>query len=82
MPTASSNVNVACSEYFTDGSVFDQNLEGTSFNINQVIPGWTEKIPYFNEGGSGIRLVSSRLADGNSGRGSIPGEAVLIFEIE
>ena len=81
-PTANSDVTVAYRGYFTDGAVFDQSgTEGISFNLTQVISGWTEGITYFNEGGSGILLIPSRLAYGNSGRGSIPGGAVLIFDI-
>ncbi|TLP80279.1 FKBP-type peptidyl-prolyl cis-trans isomerase [Maribacter sp. ACAM166] len=81
-PTASSNVTVAYKGYFADGSVFDQsNEDGISFNLNQVIAGWTEGITYFNEGGSGVLLIPSRLAYGNAGRSGIPGGAVLIFDI-
>lgn len=82
-PTTSSNVTVAYKGYFTDGSVFDQSsAEGISFNLNQVIAGWTEGLTYFNEGGSGVLLIPSRLAYGNAGRSGIPGGAVLIFDIE
>lgn len=81
-PTTSSNVTVAYKGYFTNGSVFDEsNSDGISFNLNQVILGWTEGITYFGESGSGVLLIPSRLAYGNSGRGSIPGGAVLIFDI-
>ena len=82
-PSASSNVTVAYKGYFTNGSVFDEsNSEGISFNLNQVIAGWTEGITYFNEGGNGVLLIPSRLAYGNSGRPGIPSGAVLIFDIE
>ena len=82
-PSASSNVTVAYKGYFTNGSVFDEsNSEGISFNLNQVIAGWTEGITYFNEGGNGVLLIPSRLAYGNAGRPGIPGGAVLIFDIE
>lgn len=81
-PLTSSSVTVAYKGYFTDGSVFDEsNAEGITFNLNQVIPGWTEGITYFGEGGSGVLLIPSRLGYGNSGRGSIPGGAVLVFDI-
>lgn len=81
-PTFSDNVTVAYKGYFTNGSVFDEsNADGITFNLQQVIAGWTEGITYFNEGGSGKLLIPSRLAYGNSGRGSIPGGAVLIFDI-
>lgn len=82
-PSISSNVTVAYKGYFTNGSIFDQSsADGISFNLNQVIAGWTEGLTYFNEGGSGILLIPSRLAYGNAGRGSIPGGAVLVFDIE
>ncbi|MBF4486452.1 MULTISPECIES: FKBP-type peptidyl-prolyl cis-trans isomerase [unclassified Flavobacterium] len=82
-PTAKSNVTVAYRGTFTDGTVFDQSSsDGLSFNLSEVIPGWTEGIPFFKTGGSGILLVPSRLAYGNDGRGKIPGGAVLIFDIK
>ncbi len=81
-PTTTSNVTVAYKGYFKDGVVFDESTEqGIAFGLQQVIPGWTEGITYFKEGGSGILLIPSHLAYGNSGRGSIPGGAVLIFDI-
>lgn len=82
-PTSTDNVTVAYKGYFTNGSIFDEsNASGISFNLQQVIEGWTEGITYFKEGGNGILLIPSRLAYGDSGRGSIPGGAVLIFDIE
>ena len=81
-PNSTSNVTVAYKGYFTNGTVFDQSDgEGISFGLQQVIAGWTEGITYFKEGGSGKLLIPSHLAYGNSGRGSIPGGAVLIFDI-
>ena len=81
-PTTSSNVTVAYKGYFLDGTVFDESSDGISFGLNQVIRGWTEGIPYFKEGGSGVLLVPSNLGYGNAGRGSIPGGAVLVFDIQ
>ena len=82
-PTATSTVTVAYKGYFTNGTVFDQsNADGISFGLQQVIRGWTEGIPYFKEGGSGILLVPAHLGYGNSDYSSIPGGSVLIFEIK
>lgn len=82
-PSSTSNVTVAYKGYFTDGSVFDQSdSNGISFSLQQVIQGWTEGITYFKESGSGILLIPSHLGYGSSGRGSIPGGAVLIFDID
>ncbi len=82
-PNSTSNVTVAYKGYFTNGSVFDQSdANGISFGLQQVIQGWTEGIPYFKEGGNGILLIPSHLGYGSSGRGSIPGGAVLIFDVD
>ncbi|WP_339919209.1 FKBP-type peptidyl-prolyl cis-trans isomerase [uncultured Flavobacterium sp.] len=82
-PTASSNVTVAYKGYYTNGNVFDKSSdEGISFGLNQVIKGWTEGIPYFKEGGSGILLIPSALGYGSNGSGPIPGGAVILFDVK
>lgn len=82
-PTATSNVTVAYKGYFTNKNVFDKSADaGTSFGLQQVIQGWTEGIPYFKEGGSGLLLVPAHLGYGNSDYSGIPGGSVLIFEIK
>ena len=82
-PTAASNVTVAYKGYFTNGNVFDQSkAEGISFGLNQVIKGWTEGIPYFKAGGSGVLLVPSHLGYGSTNNGQIPGGSVLIFDVK
>lgn len=82
-PTASSNVTVAYKGYFTDGKVFDQSSpDGISFGLDQVVKGWTEGIPYFKTGGSGILLVPAHLGYGNNDYSSIPGGSALIFDIK
>ncbi len=81
-PTANSDVTVAYKGTFLNGSVFDQsNSSGISFNLQQVIKGWTEGITYFKEGGSGLLLVPSHLGYGSNDNRGIPGGSVLIFEI-
>lgn len=82
-PTSTSNVTVAYKGYYLNGSIFDQsNSNGISFGLQQVIKGWTEGIPYFKEGGSGILLVPAHLGYGNSDTRGIPGGSVLIFDIK
>ncbi len=80
-PNSSSNVTVAYKGYFTDGRVFDESKEGISFGLDGVIPGWTQGIPFFKEGGKGMLIIPSSLAYGNRGRSGIPGGAVLVFDI-
>lgn len=82
-PTTSDQVRVAYKGYFLNGVVFDESpSEGVSFNLQQVIRGWTEGITYFREGGSGMLLVPSHLAYGPQDYRGIPGGSVLIFEID
>jgi FKBP-type peptidyl-prolyl cis-trans isomerase FkpA len=82
-PTATSNVTVAYKGYYTNGNVFDKSSDaGISFGLNQVIKGWTEGIPHFKTGGSGILLVPAHLGYGNNDYSSIPGGSVLIFDVK
>jgi FKBP-type peptidyl-prolyl cis-trans isomerase FkpA len=79
---ANSDVRVAYKGYLLDGTVFDESAaEGISFNLQQVIKGWTEGIPYFKEGGNGILLIPSALGYGNQNQGPIPANSVLVFEV-
>jgi len=81
-PVGSSNVTVAYKGYFTNKSVFDESdAEGISFGLQQVIPGWTEGITYFKEGGNGLLLVPSHLGYGSRDTRGIPGGSVLVFEV-
>lgn len=82
-PTATSNVKVAYKGYYTNKTVFDQGTDvGVSFNLQQVIRGWTEGIPYFKEGGSGKLLVPAALGYGSYKYSTIPGGSVLIFDVK
>lgn len=82
-PTVTSNVTVAYKGYYTNKTVFDQSTSaGVSFNLQQVIKGWTEGIPYFKEGGSGKLLIPATLGYGSYNYNTIPGGSVLIFDVK
>ena len=82
-PTISSTVTVAYKGYLTDGNVFDESSsDGITFSLANVIQGWREGIPFFREGGEGKLLIPSALGYGSQSTGSIPKNAVLIFEVE
>lgn len=82
-PNPTSSVKVEYKGYFTDGNVFDQSsASGVTFNLQQVIKGWTEGIPYFKKGGRGKLLIPSALGYGPNGTQNIPGNTVLIFDIK
>lgn len=80
---SSSDVRVAYTGYYLDGEIFDgSSSQGISFNLGGVIDGWRIGIPYFREGGSGKLLIPSALGYGPNGQGSIPPNAVLVFDVE
>jgi len=80
-PTSTDNVTVTYSGYYTDGTLFDESTEEISFNLDQVIAGWTEGLTYFKEGGSGQLLIPAHLAYGNYFYNGIPAGSVLVFDI-
>ena len=80
--TETSIVTVAYKGYSLDGIVFDSSQDGVQFNLKNVIPGFAEGLTYFKVGGKGTLLMPPNLAYGSEGNGSIPRNAVLIFDIE
>lgn len=79
---SASTVTVAYTGYFTDGIIFEESdPAGVTFSLDGVIAGWKEGIPYFNEGGHGKLLIPSALAYGPNGNNSIPGNTVIIFDV-
>jgi len=80
-PTRSSRVTVNYRGYFLNGDEFDSGMPAT-FSLREVIAGWTEGIPLFGRGGGGSLFIPSNLAYGSRGRGNIPGNTPLIFDIE
>jgi FKBP-type peptidyl-prolyl cis-trans isomerase FkpA len=81
-PTIQSYVTLNYKGYLTDGTVFDQTTEAVSFYLSSLIEGWQIAVPKLKSGGKGLFLIPSALGYGSRGSGSIPGNAVLIFEIE
>ena len=79
-PFVNSNVTIGYKGYFLDGSVFDQSSNAT-FNLSGVIPGFAQGVQLLKTGGSGTFIIPSRLGYGNNGSSSIPGGAVLVFDI-
>ncbi|MEY3052056.1 MAG: hypothetical protein RLY31_1841 [Bacteroidota bacterium] len=76
-------VTVYYKGYFLDGAVFDQTgTQPATFSLNSVISGWQEGIPKFSRGGKGKLLLPSGLAYGKNPPGSIPANAVMIFDVE
>ncbi len=82
-PTINSTVEVFYKGYLTNGSIFDQTTQGpVTFPLRNLIEGWQIGIPLLKKGGSGTFFLPSRLGYGTTGSGSVPANAVLIFEID
>ena len=83
-PTLSSNVTVKYKGYLLDGMVFDQTSGSATatFPLANLIEAWQEGIPLLKKGGKGTFFSPSALAYGPNGVSGIPGNSVLIFEIE
>lgn len=83
-PTSTSTVRVYYKGFFLNGLQFDGHSNGDpiAFNLQGVIAGWTEGIPLFKKGGGGKLLIPSGLAYGPNGTNGIPGNTVLMFEID
>ena len=84
-PTASSRVTVHYHGTFVDGRVFDSSVERgqpAQFPLNQVIPGWTEGLQLMKAGDKFRFFIPPELAYGEAGRGPVPPNTPLIFEVE
>ena len=85
-PTADDRVKVHYHGTLIDGTVFDSSVEkgnpGEFTLRGGVIPGWTEGIPTMKIGGKTTFYIPSNLAYGPRRRSIIPGNSVLIFDVE
>jgi len=67
----------------SNGEEFDSSKPGkpVTFNLGEVIPGFTEGLQKIKEGGKIRLFIPSKLGYGNSGQGPIPPYSTLIFDI-
>lgn len=81
-PTLSDKVKVKYSGTLIDGTVFDKNADGISFNLQGVIKGWTEGLQLMPVGSKFILYVPYDLGYGETGNQMIKPYSTLIFEVE
>lgn len=82
-PDADDEVTVVYKGQLINGRVFDESPNtGLKFKLRNVIPGWTEGIPLFKEGGEGTLILPSGLGYGPNATGVIPPNSVLIFDVK
>jgi peptidylprolyl isomerase len=77
-------VTVHYTGWFPNGQQFDSSVGGdpVSFPLNGVIQGWGEGVPGMKVGGKRKLVIPPHLGYGAQGRPGIPGNAVLVFDIE
>lgn len=89
--TGGSKVAVVYRGWLTNGTMFDQSKTGEDGKIqafsfvegqHQVIPGWESGLEGVKEGGVRLLIVPPALAYGEAGHDPIPGNAVLIFQVQ
>tara|TARA_R110000868_G_scaffold410505_4_gene698886 strand:+ start:132586 stop:133278 length:693 start_codon:yes stop_codon:yes gene_type:complete len=84
-PGPTDKVTVKYTGKLLDGTVFDASSKhgGTaSFQVNQVIPGWTQALQMMHTGATWELFIPASLAYGNTGvPGTIPPGSTLIFDV-
>ena len=81
-------VSVIYTGQFMNGTVFDASSKNgnTPFSFllgnGDVIKGWDEGIALMHKGEKALLLIPSALAYGPTGRGPIPANSVLRFQVE
>lgn len=89
--TAGKKAAVYYKGWLTNGQLFDMSrpddkgeLKPFIFEMGaqQVIPGWEQGLTGMKVGGSRLVIVPPAVGYGASGQGSIPGNAVLVFQVQ
>ena len=84
-PEASDTVTVHYRGTLLSGEEFDSSYsrgEPATFQLDKVIPGWTEGLQLMPVGSKFIFYIPSDLAYGPNGGGPIGPNATLVFEVE
>ena len=81
--TTDGNVKVIYKGTLIDGTEFDSSKgNAVDFNIDQVIPGFSEGLKMMPAGSKYILYIPADLGYGDREAGSIPAGSTLIFEVE
>lgn len=86
-PKVGDMVKVHYTGKLLDGTVFDSSIErGTPIDFpvgqGQVIKGWDEALLSMKKGEKRVLIIPSDLGYGPSGRGPIPPNATMVFDVE
>ena len=79
-------IDVYYSGWLINGSRFDSRTAGTPFSFTlgagMVIAGWDQGVLGMKVGGRRKLVIGSALGYGNQGKGPIPANATLVFDVE
>ena len=85
-PGPTDPVTVHYAGWLLSGKLFDSSYgrgETITFNLNQVISGWTEGLQEMKEGGKAKLVIPPELAYGSRGAPPVIGpNATLLFQVE
>ncbi len=84
-PKATDKVKVHYHGTLTDGTVFDSSVQGGTpieFDLDKVIPGWTEGVQLMSVGSKFKFFIPPALGYGARQAGKIKPNSILIFEVE
>jgi FKBP-type peptidyl-prolyl cis-trans isomerase len=84
-PKATDKVRVNYHGTLVDGTVFDSSIERGApleFELDKVIPGWTEGLQLMKVGSKYRFYISPELGYGARSMGSIKPFSILVFEVE
>ena len=85
MPALTDSVEAHYKGALIDGTVFDSSYKRekpAEFPLRGVIPGWKEALQLMKVGSKYKLYIPSKLGYGPHGNSKIPGNSVLIFEVE
>lgn len=85
VPTATQKVKVNYEGHLVDGTEFDSSYrrgEPATFQVNQVIKGWTEALCLMPAGSKWQLFIPQELGYGERAAGKIPPFSTLIFTVE
>ncbi|MBA2562917.1 MAG: FKBP-type peptidyl-prolyl cis-trans isomerase [Chitinophagaceae bacterium] len=79
-----SNVTIKYTGKLTNGTVFDKTEPGVTatFLLGDLIIGWQKGLPLISKGGTITLYIPPTLGYGPSANGNIPGNSILIFDVE
>lgn len=87
LPKKGDQVSLHYTGYLPDGTQFESSYDrgqpfAFEFEVQQILPGWQEAVALMKAGGKMKIIMPSWLGFGAQGKGSIPPNATLTFDLE